>query len=53
MKKAIALIGITSVLAAASQAGAVTVTLACGTVGIELQLCKEGSARWAKRLATP
>ncbi|SMB91328.1 ABC transporter substrate-binding protein [Deinococcus hopiensis] len=49
MKKAIALIGITSVLAAASQAGAVTVTLACGTVGIELQLCKEGSARWAKK----
>ncbi|GGK15346.1 putative ABC transporter-binding protein [Deinococcus malanensis] len=49
MKKAIAIVGLTTALAAASQAGAVTVTLACGTVGQELQLCKEGAARWAKK----
>ncbi|ACO46381.1 ABC transporter substrate-binding protein [Deinococcus deserti] len=49
MKKAIAILGLTTALAGASQAGAVTVTLACGTVGQELQLCKEGAARWAKK----
>lgn len=49
MKKAIALVSLTAAIAASSQAGAVQVTLACGTVGQELQLCKEGAARWAKK----
>ncbi|GAA5502678.1 putative ABC transporter-binding protein DR_1438 [Deinococcus xinjiangensis] len=51
MKKVFAFVGLTAALAAASQAAAagVTVTLACGTVGQELQLCKEGAARWEKK----
>ena len=36
-------------LASASQSQAVTVTMACGTVGMELQMCKDGAARWAKK----
>ncbi|CAM3253665.1 ABC transporter substrate-binding protein [Deinococcus saxicola] len=49
MKKAIALVSLTAAIAASSQAGAVQITLACGTVGQELQLCKDGAARWAKK----
>ena len=49
MKKIATLIGLTTLLAAASQGSAVTVTLACGTVGQELQMCKDGAARWAKK----
>ncbi|GAA5435740.1 ABC transporter substrate-binding protein [Deinococcus aquaticus] len=49
MKKAIALVSLTVAIAATSNASAVTVTLACGTVGQELQLCKDGAARWAKK----
>lgn len=49
MKKVIAFIGLTAALSAAGQANAVTVTLACGTVGQELQLCKDGAARWSKK----
>lgn len=49
MKKAIALVSLTAAIAASSNASAVTVTLACGAVGQELQLCKEGAARWAKK----
>lgn len=49
MKKAIAIIGFTAAIAASSQAAAVTVTLACGAVGQELELCKAGADRWAKK----
>ncbi|OWL97988.1 ABC transporter substrate-binding protein [Deinococcus indicus] len=49
MKKVIALVSLTAAIAASSNASAVTVTLACGAVGQELQLCKEGAARWAKK----
>ncbi len=34
---------------AAWPAGAVTVTISCGAVGMELELCKEGAAAWAKK----
>lgn len=49
MKRIATLIGLTTLLAAASQSSAATITLACGTVGQELQLCKDGAARWAKK----
>ncbi|WP_019586871.1 ABC transporter substrate-binding protein [Deinococcus apachensis] len=49
MKKAIAIVSLTAAFAAASQSQAVTITLACGTVGQELQLCKDGAARWSKK----
>ncbi|GBF04049.1 sugar ABC transporter substrate-binding protein [Deinococcus aerius] len=49
MKKAIAIVSLTAAFAAASQSQAVTITLACGAVGQELQLCKEGAARWSKK----
>lgn len=49
MKKITMIVGLTTVLAAATQGSAVTITLACGTVGQELQLCKDGAARWAKK----
>ncbi|GGR50188.1 putative ABC transporter-binding protein [Deinococcus seoulensis] len=49
MKKAIALVSLTVAIAATSNASAATVTLACGSVGQELQLCKDGAARWAKK----
>ncbi|GAA0511813.1 ABC transporter substrate-binding protein [Deinococcus depolymerans] len=49
MKKVIALVSLTAAIAASSNASAVTVTLACGAVGQELQLCKDGAARWAKK----
>ena len=49
MKKIATILGLTTALAAAGQGSAVTVTLACGTVGQELQLCKDGAARWAKK----
>lgn len=49
MKKVIAIIGLTAAIAANSQAAAVTVTLACGAVGQELELCKAGADRWAAK----
>lgn len=49
MKKAIALVTAITAAAAFSQASAVTVTLACGAVGQELELCKAGADRWAKK----
>ncbi|UBV41492.1 ABC transporter substrate-binding protein [Deinococcus taeanensis] len=49
MKKVIALITLTAAITATSNASAVTLTLACGAVGQELQLCKDGAARWAKK----
>ena len=49
MKKVIALVSLSAAIAVSSNASAVTVTLACGAVGQELQLCKEGAARWAKK----
>jgi len=48
MKKPAMLLALTAV-AAFGSAQAVTVTLACGSVGQELQLCKDGAARWAKK----
>lgn len=48
MKKSALLLALTAA-AAMSSAHAVTVTLACGSVGQELQLCKDGAARWSKR----
>ena len=50
MKKALTLLTLTASLAAAgtTQAAGVTVTIACGTVGIELKMCQDGGARWAK-----
>ncbi|AZI42672.1 ABC transporter substrate-binding protein [Deinococcus psychrotolerans] len=48
MKKPAMLLAVAAAAALGSQAHAVTVTLACGSVGQELQLCKEGAARWAK-----
>ncbi|THF87978.1 ABC transporter substrate-binding protein [Deinococcus sp. KSM4-11] len=49
MKKAIALITLTAAIASTSHAGAVTLTIACGAVGQELELCKAGAARWAAK----
>ena len=50
MKKALTLMTLTASLVAAgsAQAAGVTVTIACGTVGIELKMCQDGGARWAK-----
>jgi hypothetical protein len=33
-------------------AGAATITLSCGAVGKELELCKQGAEAWAKIPAT-
>ncbi|WP_216319575.1 ABC transporter substrate-binding protein [Deinococcus aestuarii] len=49
MKKALAVVSLVAAFGAASQAGAVTLTLACGAVGQELELCKAGADRWAKK----
>ncbi len=49
MKKVIALVSLSAAIAVSSNASAVTVTLACGAVGQELELCKAGAARWAKK----
>ncbi|NTX99558.1 ABC transporter substrate-binding protein [Deinococcus sp. JMULE3] len=49
MKKVIALVSLSAAIAFSSNASAVTVTLACGAVGQELELCKAGAARWAKK----
>ncbi|WP_295818102.1 extracellular solute-binding protein, partial [uncultured Deinococcus sp.] len=49
MKKAIALLTLTAAVASGSHAGAVTLTIACGAVGQELELCKAGAARWAAK----
>ena len=50
MKKALTFLTLSAALAAAgnAQAQGVTVTIACGTVGIELKMCQDGGARWAK-----
>ncbi|ULH15434.1 ABC transporter substrate-binding protein [Deinococcus sp. KNUC1210] len=50
MKKALAFVTLTASLIATSNAHAagVTLTLACGAVGQELELCKAGADRWAK-----
>ncbi|WP_424952025.1 ABC transporter substrate-binding protein [Deinococcus sp.] len=50
MKKALTLLTLTASLVAAGNAHAagVTVTIACGAVGQELELCKAGGERWAK-----
>ena len=50
MKKALAFVTLTASLTFASNAHAagVTLTLACGAVGQELELCKAGADRWAK-----
>ena len=48
MKKTAMLVAFTAAVALGSNASAVTVTLACGSVGQELELCKAGAARWAK-----
>ncbi|GAA4023591.1 ABC transporter substrate-binding protein [Deinococcus rubellus] len=48
MKKPAMLLALTAV-AAFGSAQAVTLTLACGAVGQELQLCKDGAARWSKQ----
>lgn len=49
MKKPAMLLTVVAAAALGSQAHAVTVTLACGAVGQELKLCKEGAARWSKQ----
>ncbi|BBN95018.1 sugar ABC transporter substrate-binding protein [Deinococcus grandis] len=49
MKKVITLVSLSAAIAFSSNASAVTVTLACGAVGQELELCKAGAARWAKK----
>uniref|UniRef100_UPI0005591A03 extracellular solute-binding protein n=1 Tax=Deinococcus misasensis TaxID=392413 RepID=UPI0005591A03 len=51
MKKWMPLIGIASLALAMGQAGAqgVTLTIACGAVGQELEMCKSGVAAWAKK----
>ncbi|BDP42336.1 putative ABC transporter-binding protein [Deinococcus aetherius] len=49
MKKAIAVVSLIAAFSAATHAGAVTLTLACGAVGQELELCKAGADRWAKK----
>ncbi|MFC4452968.1 ABC transporter substrate-binding protein [Deinococcus sonorensis] len=49
MKKVVALIALTAAISSgASQAAGVTLTIACGAVGQELELCKAGADRWAK-----
>ncbi|GHF34465.1 trehalose/maltose transport system substrate-binding protein [Deinococcus metalli] len=51
MKKAIALLTLSAAVASAGHASAagVTLTIACGAVGQELELCKAGAARWAAK----
>ena len=48
MKKTAMLLALTAAVALGQKASAVTVTITCGAVGQELQLCKDGTARWAK-----
>lgn len=45
------LFGISAVVAAtlSGAAGAASVTISCGAVGQELQLCKEGAAAWSEK----
>jgi trehalose/maltose transport system substrate-binding protein len=46
---ALAIAGATASLFAARAQGGVTVTIACGSVGQELELCKEGTSAWATK----
>ena len=39
----------TAVVAWGQAAGAATISISCGAVGAELQLCKEGAEAWAKK----
>lgn len=49
MNKFAAVLGLTAALAAASQAGAVTLTFACDSVGQGYNECKKGADAWAKK----
>lgn len=49
MKKWVVVTGILASIAYTTQAQAVTLTIACGAVGQELQLCQAGAQRWAKK----
>lgn len=49
MKKFAAVLGLTATLAAASQAGAATLTFACDSVGQGFNECKKGADAWAKK----
>ncbi|HEX2510678.1 MAG TPA: ABC transporter substrate-binding protein, partial [Microvirga sp.] len=49
MLKAIKVIAALSGLAWALPAGAVTVSIACGTVGAEFDRCREGIDAWSKK----
>ncbi|WP_420595343.1 ABC transporter substrate-binding protein [Deinococcus sp.] len=48
MKKTAMFVAFTAAVALGSNASAVTLTLACGAVGQELELCKAGAARFEK-----
>ena len=41
--------GLAVVLGVPGIAGAATVTLSCGAVGLELEICKEGAEAWAEK----
>src|SRR3954452_21714827 len=45
----LAALSFTAVVAWAQAAGAATISISCGAVGAELQLCKEGAEAWAKK----
>jgi len=45
----VAAAGALAALLTATPAAAVTLTIACGAVGIEVELCREGAAAWAAR----
>lgn len=49
MNKFAAVLGLTAALAAVSQAGAVTLTFACDSVGQGYNECKKGADAWAKK----
>ncbi len=49
MKKTVLMLSTALIAAALSSAHAVKVTLACGAVGQELEMCKAGADRWAKK----
>jgi trehalose/maltose transport system substrate-binding protein len=46
---AAAVVLVAAALAAPARTGAATVTIACGSVGIEFDLCKSGAEAWAKK----
>jgi trehalose/maltose transport system substrate-binding protein len=45
----LAALSFTAVVAWGQAAGAATISISCGAVGAELQLCKEGAEAWAKK----